>query len=69
MKGIEQNKYAEQAITSCPTHLDAGTNILGKQGHIFWKIRLPSFTKILEALYRKPAKTVKKFGQKGIKTP
>ena len=38
MKGIEQNKYAEQAITSCPTHLDAGTNILGKQGHIFWKI-------------------------------
>ena len=68
MKGIEQNKYAEQAITSCPTHLDAGTNILGKQGHIFWKIWQLSFTKILEVL-QKTYKTVKKFGQKGIKTP
>ena len=38
MNGIEQNKYAKRAITGCPTNLDAGTNILGKQGHIFWKI-------------------------------
>ena len=29
MKGIEQNNYTEQAIKSCPTNLDTGTN-LGK---------------------------------------
>ena len=67
MKGIGQNKYTEQAIRVVPTNLDTGTN-LGKKGIYSGKSDRLVLPKRL-AFYRKPAKIVKKFGQKGIKTP
>ena len=65
MKGIEQNKYTEQAITSCPSNLDTGTN-LSKQGHILTNPTAQFYQKtwrFTENL-QKPPKSLDKKGSK-----
>ena len=54
MNGIEQNKYAKQAWVNRGMYSGKSDSLV-----------LPKYLRF----YRKPAKTVKKFVQKGIKTP